>query len=244
MPENVHNTAQVHNPAGRASVLLVCDHASNFIPAGLTGLGLSAEQLCDHVAWDIGAWDLSCRLADLLDAPLVGAAASRLLIDPNRNLEAPDLIPLRAEGTIIPGNQALGETERIARISDYHRPFHEAIEAILAAGQAFAAIVSVHSFTPVLYGKSRPWNAGILHGDDARLADLMLDTLGREPHLNIGRNEPYAPSDGVYYTLDRHGAGLANVMIEVRNDQLREEGGCQQWAQRLADALRAALARL
>lgn len=225
-------------------MLLVCDHAANHIPEKYAGLGLNADLLEDHVAWDIGAWDLACLLSDLLDAPLVGASASRLLIDPNRDLAAPDLIPTHAEGVPIPGNQELDEAEREARHAAYHVPFHHAIETILASSQPFCAIVSIHSFTPVLFGKPRPWQAGVLHAEDTRLADLLLAAFARSGELRVGRNEPYGPGDGVYYTLDRHAAGLATAMIEVRNDALRDEIGRHRWARLLADVLTDAIAIL
>ncbi|MBS0254172.1 MAG: N-formylglutamate amidohydrolase [Proteobacteria bacterium] len=244
MPADAHRPIDVYNPSGRATVLLVCDHASNFIPEPLAGLGLGPEQLSDHVAWDVGAWGLARELADVLDAPLVGAAASRLLIDANRDPDAPDLIPLMAEGVPIPGNRQLDEAERAARIRDYHQPFHRAIEAILRDRPALSAVVSVHSFTPVLFGKARPWHVGILHDDDCRLADLLIEQLERQTPLCVGRNQPYAPDDGVYYTLDRHGRGRAKAMIEVRNDQLRDSAGQRRWAGLLGDALHGALARI
>jgi predicted N-formylglutamate amidohydrolase len=60
----------------------------------------------------------------------------------------------------------------------------------------------------------------------------------------VGDNEPYAPSQGVYYTMKRHGAGRATVMIEVRNDLIRDEMGQAQWARRLAEAVGKAMAAL
>ena len=242
MPADAHRPIEVHNPSGRAPVLLVCDHASQFIPAELAGLGLGPELLGDHVAWDIGAWELAQALADVLDAPVVGAVASRLLIDANRALDAADLIPLTAEGVPIPGNQQLGEAERAARINAYHAPFHRAIEVALRDRPAICAIVSVHSFTPVRFGQSRPWHVGILHEGDTRLADPLIARLEGQRQLCVGRNQPYAPGDGVYYTLDRHAAGRATAMIEVRNDQLRDAGGRRRWAELLGDALGGALA--
>ena len=50
----------------------------------------------------------------------------------------------------------------------------------------------------------------------------MLDQSGHLPHRRIARNEPYGPADGVTHSLRLHGMGrgLANVMIEIRNDLL------------------------
>lgn len=236
--------AVVQNPRGDAQVLLVCDHASNFIPAAFSGLGLDPAQLADHVAWDIGALALAQRLSSVLDAPLVAAPASRLIVDPNRAPDAPDLMPTTAEGAPVPGNANLGHDERRSRIEAFHAPYHDAIDAMLKARSDIVALVSVHSFTPVMFGEKRPWHAGILHGPDTRIADVLIARLTHEQELMIGRNQPYAPEQGVYYTLDRHGAGRATAMIEVRNDLIRDEIGQESWARRLAVALSAALEAL
>lgn len=236
--------AAIDNARGRAPVLLTCEHASNFMPPQFSGLGLSQAQLEDHVAWDIGAHAVARRLAKIMDAALVAAPASRLLVDPNRDIAAADLIPEQAEGAPIPGNANLSAGERAARVAAFHAPFHEAIEAQLTRSAHVKALVAVHSFTPVLYGKPRPWHVGILYAEDARLAEPMLARLAREADLVVGRNEPYAPSQGVYYTMDRHAGGRATVMIEVRNDLIQDEIGQTRWARLLADGLDAAMAAL
>ena len=46
---------EVLNPDGASDVVLLCEHASNFIPAEYDGLGLSPHELSRHIAWDIGA---------------------------------------------------------------------------------------------------------------------------------------------------------------------------------------------
>lgn len=236
--------ALIDNADGCASVLLLCEHATNFIPERFGGLGLNEAALTDHVAWDIGAHALARRLARKLDAALIAAPASRLLIDPNRDLSAADLIPETAEGAPIRGNMGLAREERSARIAAYHAPFHEAIGRHLAARRDAIALLSIHSFTPVLFGDRRPWHAGVLHGDDARMADVMLDVLARDRALNIGRNEPYAPAQGVFYTMARHANGRAHAMIEVRNDLLRDEIAQDRWAECLTEAVNAALESL
>lgn len=233
--------AIIDNRTGRAPVLLVCDHASNAIPECFAALGLGAATLEDHVAWDIGALALAVRLAGALDAVLIAAPVSRLVVDPNRAPDAHDLIPLTAEGQPIRGNAKLSASARAERIRAYHDPFHDSIAAHLATRPDIIALVSVHSFTPILFGKPRPWHAGVLHGPDARLADVMIDVLSRDPQLNIGRNEPYAPEHGVFYTMERHAKGRATVMIEVRNDLIRDEVGQARWAERLAEAVNVAV---
>lgn len=236
--------ATIDNSAGRAPVLLLCEHASNMVPAVFGSLGLDAATLQEHVAWDIGALALARRLAVALDAVLIAAPVSRLVVDANRRHDAHDLIPLEAESVPVTGNACLDAQARAERMSAFHDPFHEAIAAHLAARPQVLALVSVHSFTPILIGKQRPWHAGMLHGPDARMADVMIERLSRDPQLNIGRNEPYAPEHGVFYTMDRHAGGRASVMIEVRNDLIRDEIGQARWAQRLAEAVNAAMQAL
>ncbi|MEQ1618210.1 MAG: N-formylglutamate amidohydrolase [Terricaulis sp.] len=236
--------AVVHNVQGRAPLLLTCEHASNFMPPEFAGLGLSQAALADHVAWDIGAYALARRMAKILDAALVAAPASRLLIDPNRDLAAPDLIPEAAEGALIPGNRALSAEQRAARVTAFHTPYHQAIEAHLRRNPQVEALIAVHSFTPVLSAKARPWHAGILHAEDARLADVAIEALARDASLVIGRNEPYAPTHGVYYCMNRHGGGRATMMIEVRNDLIQDEIGQARWARLLAEAVNAAMQAL
>lgn len=239
-----HMRAIVENAGGRAPILLTCEHATNYIPPDLEGLGLSQAQLQDHVAWDIGALGLAQKLSALLDAPLVAAPASRLLVDPNRAFDAPDLIPATAEGAPVPGNLNLTPDDREARVAAYHTPFHDAIGAILRAQTHLQALIAVHSFTPQLFGRKRPWHAGMLHDADTRISDVMIEVLKSDPSLMIGRNEPYAPEQGVFYTMDRHAAGRATAMIEVRNDLIADDAGQANWAARLEVAIRAALEAL
>ena len=52
------------NPGGSASLLLVCDHASHAVPAALHGLGLDESTLRRHIGWDIGAAEVTRRLAN------------------------------------------------------------------------------------------------------------------------------------------------------------------------------------
>lgn len=241
MAEPLSIAPTIHNPHGAAPILLICDHASNHIPSSYAGLGLSDDLLQDHVAWDIGALGLARKLGTALDAPLISAAASRLLIDTNRAGDAPDLVPALAEGASIPGNAALDQDELERRIAVFHAPFHAAIDALLGQRPAIQAVVSVHSFAPVLMGSVRPWHVGVLHDEDSRLADPLISALAAQDALTVGRNQPYAPADGVYYTLQRHAGQRVKAMIEVRNDLLRDEQGQDLWSGILAGALEQAL---
>lgn len=249
MPPTAQDVVTVINRQGGSPCLLVCDHASNRMPEGYGTLGLPAAEMENHTAWDPGALAVATRMAELLDAPLVASGVSRLVIDCNRDHAAPNLIPETAEGRAVPGNAGLSGAERQHRIAAYHTPFHDAIDGVIAARAdraPIAAVVSVHSFTPVFFGVARPWTLGILHDDDTRIADAMIASLTGELGAELGRNQPYSPADGVYYTLARHGTskGRAAAMIEIRNDQIRDPASIDRWAGLLARAVGEAMQEL
>jgi predicted N-formylglutamate amidohydrolase len=236
------DAVRITNRHGVGPYIIVCEHASNFIPTAFGTLGLSGTDRVRHIAWDPGAAPVARLLAKALDSTLIESCVSRLVIDCNRPLDAPDLIPETSELTAIPGNFGLSHKEREARIAASHRPFHTALERLvddrLADGRE-TRIVSIHSFTPVYKGQARPWHAGIIHDDDDRLARPIVDALRREPGLHIGVNEPYSPADRVYFTLEKHARdrGLPCAMVEIRNDEISDESGQRRWAERLGGIL-------
>ncbi|CAH2401079.1 N-formylglutamate amidohydrolase [Mesorhizobium ventifaucium] len=228
-------TVGVTNPGGSSPFVLTCDHASNFLPPEFGTLGLAAEELSRHIAWDPGALPVALRMAAALDATLVETRISRLVIDCNRPLDAPDLVPPVSEITTIPGNAGLSQKQRAARIALSWQPFHDAVADIidkrLARGLE-TRLVSIHSFNPVYNGESRPWHIGVIHDEDRRLAAPLVTALQRLAGVTVGVNEPYSPADRVYFTLERHARprGLPCAMIEIRNDEISDEAGQRKWA--------------
>jgi len=239
----------VHRANGLGPVVLICEHASAAVPAIFANLGLMPEDLQRHIGWDIGASALALQLSDALDAPLILARQSRLLMDLNRDPQAPDSIPAHSDGTPIPGNQQIDSHERELRRRWLYEPFHAAIDQVLQArllrGQP-TAVLSIHSFTRSLNDYARPWQMGVLSDQDRRLADALLSGLRTNPEHCVGDNQPYAPQQGVYHTVARHGQnhGLLCAMIEIRNDQLAAVSAVQQWRDTLLNALHGALALL
>ena len=102
-------------PHATRPILLVCDHASRAIPRSLGTLGLDTEALSRHIAWDIGAADLTRRLAEQLGAPAVLAGYSRLVIDLNRQPGDPQSILDVSDGVVVPGNLQLAVEQQEAR---------------------------------------------------------------------------------------------------------------------------------
>jgi predicted N-formylglutamate amidohydrolase len=240
------NAVETVNGEGASPFLIVCDHASNRLPPRYGDMGLSQSERLSHIAWDPGAYEVCRALVDILDAPLVFSTVSRLVIDCNRDLDAPDLIWTLSEATRIPANENLSQAERDHRIATVHAPFHDAIDALTTSRRdrgIETVLVCIHSFTPVYLGVARPWPIGLIHGSDTRFTLGVRDALlERDPAMLVGWNEPYAALNGVTLTLERHGdaKGLAAVMVELRNDEIADARGVAVWATHLAGALKAA----
>jgi len=236
---------QAHNSGAPARLLFLCDHASNAVPAELDLLGLSAADFARHIAYDIGAAELTRALADLSSAPAVLARWSRLVVDLNRGGDDPTVVMKLSDGRVIPANRDLDRSGVAGRIRRFHAPYHAAVAASLRDASAQGTVpvlVSVHSFTPQWRGHQRPWHVGVLWDRDGRLALPLLERLRREPDMTTGDNEPYS-GELENDTLYRHGTmnGLPHVLIEVRQDLIADKEGVAHWAARLHRALGDAL---
>ncbi|MFG6159843.1 N-formylglutamate amidohydrolase [Halomonas sp. 1390] len=242
-------SVEIHHRHGQGPVVLLCEHASHHIPADYQGLGLAPADRRSHAAWDPGARGVAVSLSERLDAPLVASRISRLVYDCNRPPEAESAMPARVEVIEVPGNRGLDAAERAARVEAVYRPFCEAVTEVLAERRARAipsVLITIHSFTPSFHGERREVEIGILHDADRRLADAMLALASRLGHRQVRRNDPYGPEDGVTHSLKLHGIGqgLANVMIEVRNDLLATVEDQQAIAEELCRLIQPALATL
>ncbi len=223
--------------AGRA--VLICDHAGRAIPRALGGLGLDEAALWRHIAWDIGIADVTRRLSAALDAPAILGGYSRLVIDCNRRLDDPSSIAQESDGVRVPGNCGLTSADRAARAAACYQPYHQAIDRLiegrLKAGLV-PALISMHSFTPIMNGFERPWHIGVLWNRDPRLPAPLMERLAREPGICVGDNEPYTGRDYHGYSVHNHGddRGLPHVLIELRQDLIDTHHGAAEWAERLA----------
>lgn len=233
----------VERPKGASRYVLVCEHASNVIPDSLNDLGLDQGALQSHVCWDIGALSVAQRISAALDAPLVFQCFSRLAYDCNRPPDSPSAMPEKSGSYKIPGNQNLSSDDRDARIRGLYEPFHKTLSALLDRRcdetKLPPVLVTVHSFTQNYQGTKREGDLGVLHGDDTRLADILLASLKSCKKTEVRRNYPYGPKDGVMHTLDKQAAprNLLNVMLEIRNDLIHDEAGQVVWGKIISDQL-------
>ena len=235
----------VENPQGQSPVVIVCEHASYYIPDLYDNLGLEANALQSHAAWDPGALGLAQGMSARLDAALVASGVSRLIYDCNRPPTSFDAMPTQSEAIKIPGNVGLTPEQRLDRTNRYYKPFRVQLSKRIVSTPN-AIIVTVHSFTPHYHGASRAVEIGILHDIDTRLADIMLQLAPFHTDANVQRNAPYGPEHGVTHTLKEHAikAGLLNVMIEVRNDLIQTAKQQDAMANVLANWLSVSLEQL
>lgn len=238
---------EVVNEDAPSRAVLLCDHAGRAIPRSHGMLGLDQTTMSRHIAWDIGAGDVTRRLAGLIGVPALLANYSRLYIDPNRRLGHPGSILALSDGIAIPGNESVSPEEAARRAEHAFWPYHHRALKMIEQAETrcdAAAIVCIHSFTPVMDGVDRPWHIGILWNDDGRLAKPLLDTLPQSPDVVVGDNQPYSGNDPPGYGLEVYGAdaGRPHVTIEIRQDLIDTARGAEKWAHVVADALRGILA--
>lgn len=213
---------------GAGPLVLTCEHASSRVPPGfgVDGEGRWPEEdawLTDtHWVIDLGIADLTRELAMLAGWPAVLARFTRLLVDLNREEGHPDLFRATADGRPVALNADLDDAERERRLAALYRPYHAAVDASLAERPG-AAVVSMHSFSPLYEGQRRTLEAGVLfdeHEDIARAVHADLLAAG----LDVRQNEPWSGKAGLIHAAQVHGRRHDRVYIELefRQDLLAD----------------------
>ncbi len=225
-----------HRPgSAAANILIIADHASNHVPVGID-LGVPPEALQRHIAIDIGVASVTRAMCTALGCGAVLAGVSRLVIDFNREEDAPGLIPTASDGTAIPGNSG---ADAEARLAAFYRPYHAAIARTLdAIDRPF--ILSLHSFTPQLATRpdeQRPWDIGILYNRDDRAARNAIPLL-TDAGLFVGDQLPYSGA-ALNATMNRHAEArcVPYLGVEMRQDRVGDDAGVQQMADMLVPVL-------
>ena len=236
------------NADGPAPMVIICDHASNRVPARYGDLGLPPAAFEQHIALDIGAAAVSEILARRFNAPAILSTVTRLLIDCNRQFEDPGLTPAISDGTEIPANRDLSQAERETRWRLYHQPYHaviaQTIDRKLASGRS-PVVLAIHSMTATMRGIARPWQIAVCWDTDQRLSAPMLAALRARSGIVVGDNEPYSLDPNEDYSVPVHATrrGLEHLQIEFRQDEVAEAVGQQRWATLFGDCLEQVLSR-
>lgn len=238
----------IENPAARGRVVLVCEHASNHIPPEWGDLGLTADQRRAHIAWDPGALGLAHGLSRRLDAVLIHAPVSRLVYDCNRAPDMPGAMPARSEIHDIPGNAAITPEDRRRRTEAVYLPWHDALHGLVMRRLALGlqpVLVTIHSFTPVYFGKPRAVEFGIINDADPALPQA-IHRAAQTTRLRAELNQPYSAADDVTHTLRVIATpyGLPNAMLEVRNDLIADAEAQEAMAEILAPVINMGLVEI
>jgi predicted N-formylglutamate amidohydrolase len=180
-----------------AALLLTCEHGGNHIPPSFRSLFERHRRLLDsHRGFDRGALPCARALAMRLGVPLIHSEVSRLLVDLNRS---PHHRSLFSDIT-----RALPRDVREAILARQYHPHRDRVEGWIrtriGAGK-IAVHIAVHSFTPVLRGRRRRADIGLLYDParriEARLCADWKDAL-TAAGLSVRRNYPYrGASDGL-----------------------------------------------
>jgi len=226
-------TVEIVDATASRPILLLCDHAGRYVPERLNRLGISAEMLCRHIGWDIGAANVTRRLSCALGASAILNHVSRLVIDVNRRPFTSTSIPSVSDGCVIPGNEGIDRPEIIRRIRDHFIPYHRLVARCIGSYRrngVVPLIVAVHSFTSRLNGEDRPWEIGVVWRRDPRLSFPLMAALRDYGGFELGDNKPYSGSLDIGYTLSFHAVrgGVPHAAIEVRQDLLCDETGEQR----------------
>ena len=200
-------------------ILFIADHASNYIPSSLKNLGLRESQLNSHIAYDLGVKELCINLSNLFNSKYIIGEYSRLIIDLNRDISDPTLIPEIVDGKIIVKNVNLSENEKRKRISEIYNKYHDNIRSTIKRDH-ITILISLHSFNPIFKKEKRNIHFGILSNQDRRLSNYIITEMKRRK-LKVGDNEPYE-GNLIGDTMYKHGLknNLHHTLIEVRNDLL------------------------
>jgi predicted N-formylglutamate amidohydrolase len=218
-------------------ILVIGDHASNHVPPGID-LCIPVHLLDTHIAIDLGVAPLAKALCTLLSCPAILGGVSRLVIDLNRETDAPGLIPNSSDGHAIPGNLDIVSD---ARVGEFWEPYHQNISTHITVYSP-KLLVSLHSFTPSLSSRPeevRPWEVGVLYNQDDRAARIAIPLLQSQGVI-VGDQLPYS---GLVLnaTMNRHGEanGISYLGLEVRQDLISDADGIASWAARLATVIAA-----
>jgi predicted N-formylglutamate amidohydrolase len=215
------------NPSGEAPILLSCEHAGRAVPQKLNTLGMDEKDYDQHYAYDPGVKEATHLLAEQLDAPAILGNYSRMVVDLGRRKDLA-AFPTMSDNKPIIGNLNMTQADKNARYEEIYDPFNNRFEELLddhfIADGILPMVISIHSFTPVFHGEKRPWEISFLWAQDPRLPHPLIKGMRDQGYI-VGDNEPYDMRVIRCATINRYAdpRGLPNVMVEFRNDLLRNE---------------------
>jgi predicted N-formylglutamate amidohydrolase len=208
------------------NIIVTCEHAGNQVPETFAHIFENLQDvLQSHRGWDPGALEMAKFLAAECNAPFFCCETTRLLIEPNRSLDSHQLYSEYS--------RMLFETHHEQMLNGYYYPYRNGVEEVLTKMSKPAVHLSIHTFTPVLDGKVRELDMGLLYDPDRpsesdftnRLYDALEQTL---PFLTIRLNEPYKGiDDGFTSYLRTKFPAKDYIGIEIEVNQ--KHVGTEKW---------------
>lgn len=208
-------------PETSRAIVITCEHGGHRVPAEYRALFRGHRRaLQSHRGWDPGALELARTLAGALDAPLIATTVSRLLIEPNRSPGHPQLFS--------EFSRRLPREEKVRLRARYYDPHRGAVEAVVRSAirtHGRVVHIGVHTFTPVLNGRRRNADVGLLYDpardSEAWFCEQWLAVLAlTSPALRVRLNYPYrGSSDGLTTTLRQRFPARRYLGIELEVSQ-------------------------
>ncbi len=203
------------------SILLTCEHGGNEIPQKYRNFFKNHSQLLNtHRGMDFGALKTSKSISKILAVPLIASQTSRLLIDLNRS---PNNSAIFSEVS-----RRFSKLEKLNLMKIYYQPHHFRVRTQIEKKMDRSKRLlhfAIHSFTPVLNGKRRNADIGILFDPKSSFEAMVAAELKSQlnqlaPALKIRMNYPYkGTSDGLTKIL-RKNFGTNNYSgIEIEMNQ-------------------------
>ncbi len=184
------------------SPLISCEHASNAVPRQWQHRFQGQQALLNsHCGYDRGSLYVAQSLASSLDAPLLSGNVSRLLVDLNRSLDHP------RHFSELTRSLSVGERSRID--IEYWWPHWQRYRRYLRELPGRIVHIACHSFTPVLNGKLRTADVGLLYDPARPREKAWCRTLGESirrhmPQLRLKMNYPYRGTSNGMGQQHRH----------------------------------------
>src|SRR5258705_1054118 len=153
------------------ALVLSCEHGGYRVPAEYrTRFRGKTKVLQSHLGWDPGALELARAIARETNAPLLANTVSRLVVESNRSIGHPKLFSEFTRG--------LSRTERERALKMHYHPHRGAIEAVVRSAlrpHARVVHVGVHTFPPILKGKKRTGDVGLLYDPSRKEEETFVE---------------------------------------------------------------------
>ncbi|MCA9119690.1 MAG: N-formylglutamate amidohydrolase [Planctomycetaceae bacterium] len=205
----------------KRDILITCEHASYEVPVEFDLLFRGQRDILrSHRGYDRYAIEMANALATRLDCELIQGTVSRLLVELNRSIDHRSLF---SEFT-----RSISDLQRSALLNEYYFPYRKAVEQAIRSRirRRYEVLhLSVHTFTPVMNGRPRIADVGLLFDPTRERESTLMrhwkQVLSQQlPELRTRKNYPYyGRTDGLTTSM-RHefaGGNYVGIEVEVRN---------------------------